>query len=76
MKLCRIIVIFSIFVVMFIGNIDAKFFKKFRNGAKKFGKGLERIGQHTRDAAVQGLSVAQQAVKVGTSIQPQQSKRN
>ncbi|KAL7728086.1 hypothetical protein ACLKA6_002233 [Drosophila palustris] len=34
---------------------------------KKIGKKIERIGQHTRDATIQGLGIAQQAANVAAT---------
>ncbi|XP_004534335.1 cecropin-1-like [Ceratitis capitata] len=34
---------------------------------KKIGKKVERVGQHTRDATVQTLAVAQQAANVAAT---------
>ncbi|XP_017845902.1 cecropin-B [Drosophila busckii] len=34
---------------------------------KKFGKKLERIGQHTRDASIQVIGIAQQAANVAAT---------
>ncbi|EDW59218.2 Cec2A [Drosophila virilis] len=34
---------------------------------KKIGKKIERVGQHTRDATIQGLGIAQQAANVAAT---------
>ncbi|XP_023176533.1 cecropin-1/3-like [Drosophila hydei] len=34
---------------------------------KKIGKKIERIGQHTRDATIQALGIAQQAANVAAT---------
>ncbi|KAH8240336.1 cecropin-A2 [Drosophila bipectinata] len=34
---------------------------------KKLGKKIERVGQHTRDATIQGLGIAQQAANVAAT---------
>nr|C0HJX8.1 RecName: Full=Cecropin [Calliphora vicina] len=34
---------------------------------KKIGKKIGRVGQHTRDATIQGLAVAQQAANVAAT---------
>lgn len=69
MNFAKVLVALSIFmIVLFIGNTEAGLFKKIRKEAKRFGKRVERIGQHTRDAAIQGLAVAQQAANVGATV--------
>ncbi|XP_034488890.1 cecropin-C-like [Drosophila innubila] len=35
---------------------------------KKLGKRIERIGQHTRDATIQTLGIAQQAANVAATV--------
>ncbi|KAI8119791.1 Cecropin-C [Lucilia cuprina] len=38
---------------------------------KKFGKKIERVGQHTRDATIQAIGVAQQAANVAATLKAQ-----
>ncbi|XP_005179714.2 sarcotoxin-1C [Musca domestica] len=35
---------------------------------KKIGKKIERVGQHTRDATIQAIGVAQQAANVAATL--------
>ncbi|XP_037937182.1 sarcotoxin-1C-like [Teleopsis dalmanni] len=35
---------------------------------KKIGKKIERVGQHTRDATIQTIGVAQQAANVAATL--------
>ncbi|KAI8119607.1 Sarcotoxin-1A [Lucilia cuprina] len=35
---------------------------------RDFGKRIERVGQHTRDAAIQAIGVAQQAANVAATV--------
>ncbi|XP_061388424.1 cecropin-A2-like [Musca vetustissima] len=52
-------------VPIFVALILADFVGQGEAGwLKKIGKKIERIGQHTRDATIQGLGVAQQAANV------------
>ncbi|XP_067633053.1 cecropin-A2-like [Eurosta solidaginis] len=54
----------SVFLVLsfaiFAGQTEAGWLKK-------IGKKIERIGQHTRDATIQGLGIAQQAAQVAAT---------
>lgn len=79
MNFSKVFIIFAIaLVILCAGNAEAGLFKKLRKEAKRFGKKVERVGQHTRDATIQGLAIAQQAANVGATVksgQPQPSGR-
>ncbi|XP_055853634.1 sarcotoxin-1A-like [Episyrphus balteatus] len=51
------IVIAVIMLVMFTGKSEADFWKK-------LGKGIEGVGQRTRNATIQGFQIAKQATNV------------
>ncbi|XP_065371402.1 sarcotoxin-1A [Calliphora vicina] len=55
-------------VFIFVALILAVFAGQSQAGwLKKIGKKIERVGQHTRDATIQGLAVAQQAANVAAT---------
>ncbi|TMW52729.1 hypothetical protein DOY81_002179 [Sarcophaga bullata] len=55
-------------VFVFVALILAIFAGQSQAGwLKKIGKKIERVGQHTRDATIQGLSIAQQAANVAAT---------
>lgn len=69
MNFLKTLVLFAIaLTILCVGNVEAGFFSKIKKEAKRFGKRVEKIGQNTRDATIQGLQVAQQAANVGASI--------
>ncbi|KAI8119611.1 Sarcotoxin-1B [Lucilia cuprina] len=55
-------------VFIFVALILAVFAGQSQAGwLKKIGKKIERVGQHTRDATIQVLGVAQQAANVAAT---------
>ncbi|BFF93119.1 cecropin-A2 [Drosophila madeirensis] len=50
----------AIILAIGVGQSDAGWLKK-------IGKKIERVGQHTRDATIQGLGIAQQAANVAAT---------
>ena len=69
MNFSKVFVLISLaLVVLMAGQSEAGLFGKIRKEAKRFGKRVERVGQHTRDATIQGLYVAQQAANVGATV--------
>nr|WRU48880.1 cecropin [Delia platura] len=56
-------------VLIFVALILAVFAGQSQAGwLKKIGKKIERVGQHTRDATIQGLGIAQQAANVAATL--------
>nr|AAB82514.1 cecropin C [Drosophila melanogaster] len=60
MNFYKIFVFVALILAISIGHSEA-------GGWKKLGKRIERIGQHTRDATIQGLGIAQQAANVAAT---------
>nr|P08375.1 RecName: Full=Sarcotoxin-1A; AltName: Full=Sarcotoxin IA; Flags: Precursor [Sarcophaga peregrina]AAA29988.1 sarcotoxin IA [Sarcophaga peregrina] len=55
-------------IFIFVALILAVFAGQSQAGwLKKIGKKIERVGQHTRDATIQGLGIAQQAANVAAT---------
>ncbi|XP_067633095.1 cecropin-1-like [Eurosta solidaginis] len=60
MNFNKFFIFLAVVFAVFAGQTEAGWLKK-------IGKKIERIGQHTRDATIQGLSVAQQAANVAAT---------
>ncbi|XP_022211118.1 sarcotoxin-1C [Drosophila obscura] len=60
MNFYTILVIFSLILAISVGQSEGGWLKK-------IGKKIERVGQHTRDATIQGLGIAQQAANVAAT---------
>ncbi|XP_037823960.1 sarcotoxin-1B-like [Lucilia sericata] len=55
-------------VLIFVALILAVFAGQSHAGwLKKIGKKIERVGQHTRDASIQAIGIAQQAANVAAT---------
>ncbi|XP_065371299.1 sarcotoxin-1D [Calliphora vicina] len=56
-------------VFVFLALILATILDQSQGGwLKDFGKRIERVGQHTRDASIQAIGVAQQAANVAATL--------
>ncbi|XP_075144596.1 sarcotoxin-1B-like [Haematobia irritans] len=56
-------------VFFFVAFVLAAFAAQGEAGwLKKIGKKIERVGQHTRDASIQAIGVAQQAANVAATL--------
>ncbi|EDW84436.1 uncharacterized protein Dwil_GK14124 [Drosophila willistoni] len=60
MNFYKIFIFVALILAISIGHSEAGWLKK-------IGKKIERIGQHTRDATIQGLGIAQQAANVAAT---------
>nr|BAA28742.1 cecropin A2 [Drosophila melanogaster] len=60
MNLYNIFVFVALILAITIGQSEAGWLKK-------IGKKIERVGQHTRDATIQGLGIPQQAANVAAT---------
>ncbi|XP_016985707.1 cecropin-2-like [Drosophila rhopaloa] len=60
MNFYKIFVFVALILAISIGQSDAGLLKK-------IGKKLERVAQHTRDATLQGLEIAQKAANVAAT---------
>ncbi|XP_049306400.1 cecropin-1-like [Bactrocera dorsalis] len=60
MNFNKVFIFLAVMLAIFAGQTEAGWLKK-------IGKKVERVGQHTRDAAVQGIAVAQQAANVAAT---------
>nr|CAA76459.1 cecropin B [Drosophila melanogaster] len=60
MNFNKIFVFVALILVISLGNSEAGWLRK-------LGKKIERIGQHTRDASIQVLGIAQQAANVAAT---------
>ncbi|XP_017472752.1 PREDICTED: sarcotoxin-1C-like [Rhagoletis zephyria] len=60
MNFNKVFIFFAVLIAIFAGQTEAGWLKK-------IGKKIERVGQHTRDATIQGLGVAQQAANVAAT---------
>ncbi|XP_018802834.1 PREDICTED: cecropin-1-like [Bactrocera latifrons] len=60
MNFNKVFIFFAVMIAIFAGQAEAGWLKK-------IGKKIERVGQHTRDAAIQGIAVAQQAANVAAT---------
>ncbi|XP_011211534.2 sarcotoxin-1C [Bactrocera dorsalis] len=61
MNFRAIFIVFAVLVAIFVGQTEAGWLKK-------VGKKIERVGQHTRDATIETLDVAQQAANVAATV--------
>ncbi|KAM7363051.1 cecropin-2-like [Cochliomyia hominivorax] len=61
MNLSKMFVLFAIVLMTFMGQGEAGWLRK-------IGKKIERVGQHTRDATIQAIGVAQQAANVAATL--------
>nr|ADH04298.2 lucilin [Lucilia sp. GAT-2010] len=61
MNFNKFFVLFALIMVAVVGQSEAGWLKK-------LGKKIERVGQHTRDATIQTIGVAQQAVNVAATL--------
>ncbi|XP_075144597.1 sarcotoxin-1B-like [Haematobia irritans] len=56
-------------IFLFVAFVLAAFVSQGEAGwLKKIGKKIERVGQHTRDASIQAIGVAQQAANVAATL--------
>ncbi|EDW04974.1 cecropin-C [Drosophila grimshawi] len=60
MNFYKIFIFVALIIAVSIGQSEAGWLKK-------LGKRIERVGQHTRDATIQGLGIAQQAANVAAT---------
>ncbi|XP_067619736.1 cecropin-1 [Eurosta solidaginis] len=60
MNFNKVFFLLAVVLAIFAGQTEAGWLKK-------IGKKIERVGQHTRDATIQGLGVAQQAANVAAT---------
>ncbi|XP_034663231.1 cecropin-C-like [Drosophila subobscura] len=60
MNFYKIFVFVALFLAISVGRSEAGWLKK-------LGKRLERVGQHTRDATIQVVGIAQQAANVAAT---------
>ncbi|XP_017472753.1 PREDICTED: sarcotoxin-1C [Rhagoletis zephyria] len=60
MNFNKVFLFLAVLIAIFAGQTEAGWLKK-------IGKKIERVGQHTRDATIQGLGVAQQAANVAAT---------
>nr|P81686.1 RecName: Full=Cecropin-B; Flags: Precursor [Drosophila mauritiana]CAA76492.1 cecropin B [Drosophila mauritiana] len=60
MNFNKIFVFMALILAISLGNTEAGWLRK-------LGKKIERIGQHTRDASIQVLGIAQQAANVAAT---------
>ncbi|XP_017845891.1 cecropin-2-like [Drosophila busckii] len=61
MNFYKIFIFVALILTISLGQSEAK------SWLKKLGKKIERVGQHTRDATIQGLGIAQQAAAVAAA---------
>ncbi|XP_023305710.2 sarcotoxin-1C-like [Lucilia cuprina] len=61
MNFNKFFVLFALIMVAVVGQSEAGWLKK-------IGKKIERVGQHTRDATIQTIGVAQQAANVAATL--------
>ncbi|XP_005179712.2 sarcotoxin-1C [Musca domestica] len=57
----KIFVFIALVLTVFVAQGEAGWLKK-------VGKKIERVGQHTRDATIQAIGVAQQAANVAATV--------
>uniref|UniRef100_A0A1I8P1X9 Uncharacterized protein n=1 Tax=Stomoxys calcitrans TaxID=35570 RepID=A0A1I8P1X9_STOCA len=62
MQFKKVLVVVALIMAVLMGQGQAGWLKK-------VGKKIERVGQHTRDATIQALGVAQQAANVAATVQ-------
>ncbi|XP_013106070.2 sarcotoxin-1C [Stomoxys calcitrans] len=61
MQFNKLFIVVALIMAVFMGQGQAGWLKK-------VGKKIERVGQHTRDATIQTLGVAQQAANVAATL--------
>nr|ABB17292.1 cecropin [Musca domestica] len=61
MNFNKVFVFVALVLAVCIGQSEAGWLKK-------IGKKIERVGQHTRDATIQTIAVAQQAANVAATL--------
>ncbi|TMW52737.1 hypothetical protein DOY81_002187 [Sarcophaga bullata] len=61
MNFNKVFVFLAVLLVAFMGQSEAGWLRK-------IGKKIERVGQHTRDATIQTIAVAQQAANVAATL--------
>ncbi|XP_039949431.1 cecropin-1-like [Bactrocera neohumeralis] len=61
MNFSGVFILLAVLMAIFAGQTEAGWLKK-------LGKKIERVGQHTRDATIQTLAVAQQAANVAATV--------
>ncbi|XP_075150339.1 sarcotoxin-1B [Haematobia irritans] len=61
MNFNNVFIFVALVLAVFIGQGEAGWLKK-------VGKKIERVGQHTRDAAIQTIGIAQQAANVAATV--------
>ncbi|XP_073816875.1 sarcotoxin-1B [Musca autumnalis] len=61
MNFNKLFVFVAFVLAVFVGHSEAGWLKK-------IGKKIERVGQHTRDATIQVIGVAQQAANVAATL--------
>ncbi|XP_013106064.1 sarcotoxin-1D-like [Stomoxys calcitrans] len=61
MKLINIVIFVALLLAVFAGQGEAGWLKK-------FGKKIERVGKHTRDASIKAIAIAQQAANVVATL--------
>ncbi|XP_037823958.1 sarcotoxin-1C-like [Lucilia sericata] len=61
MNFNKLFVLFALIMVAVVGQSEAGWLKK-------IGKKIERGGQHTRDATIRTIGVAQQAANVAATL--------
>ncbi|XP_053947375.1 cecropin-1-like [Anastrepha ludens] len=64
MNFNKVFVFLALFIAVFAGQTEGGWLKK-------VGKKIERVGQHTRDATIQTIAVAQQAANVAAILKGQ-----
>ncbi|XP_011178179.1 cecropin-1 [Zeugodacus cucurbitae] len=60
MNFNKVFILLAVVIAIFAGQTEAGWLKK-------IGKKIERVGQHTRDATIQTIAVAQQAANVAAT---------
>ncbi|XP_061388357.1 sarcotoxin-1B-like [Musca vetustissima] len=61
MNFTKLFVFVAFVLAVFVGQSEAGWLKK-------IGKKIERVGQHTRDATIQTIGIAQQAANVAATL--------
>ncbi|XP_004534333.1 cecropin-2 [Ceratitis capitata] len=61
MNFNKLFVLLAVIFAIFAGQTEGGWLKK-------IGKKIERVGQHTRDATIQTIGVAQQAANVAATL--------
>ncbi|XP_023305712.2 sarcotoxin-1D [Lucilia cuprina] len=61
MQFYKVFALIALIFAVFVGQSEAGWLRD-------FGKRIERVGQHTRDATIQAIGVAQQAANVAATV--------